>query len=161
MSLLYSLHEVWSDLFSHGKREWMKLSVGVVVVPLASHTWSEMSRLTVLHHQGWGAPALSSLSGWLLWQNASAQWINHKINVILLQGKYRASFLTSHSQHFYSSATLTCCNSFMKTKGFNCKTTTSLKTCRIYSVLSSQRSLYLAFLIYFSFTPSYQAKFNI
>ena len=111
------------------------------------------------HERTWRS--LSSLSGWLLWQNASAQWINHKINVILLQGKYRASFLTSHSQHFYSSATLTCCNSFMKTKGFNCKTTTSLKTCRIYSVLSSQRSLYLAFLIYFSFTPSYQAKFNI
>lgn len=96
--------EVWSDLFLHSKREWAKLSVGVVAVPLASHTWSEMSCLTVLHHQGWGVPALSSLSGWLLWQDASAQWINHKINVRLLQGKYRASFLTSHSQHFYSSA---------------------------------------------------------
>lgn len=77
--------EVWRDLSSHGRRVGKDRRVGVRVVTLATHTSSGVSFLTVLCHNDWAVCALSSLSGWLLWQDALVQWINCKINVSLLQ----------------------------------------------------------------------------
>lgn len=79
--------EVWRNLCSPSKRVGKAQGVVVGVVALATHGWCEVSCLTVLCLHRCTRCALSSLGGWLLWQEASVQWINCKMNVRLLQGE--------------------------------------------------------------------------